>query len=98
MSNDAAQDDSGPIPFGDTQPGIDAQTLALINERFDRGRRRMQKLETAVEQVRLEVKDNTDLTKASVAAMKENTDLTREINDVFQVAKSGFLAVARFGR
>lgn len=85
------QDESGPIPFADTAPGVDedvplerrhdhhftAATLDAINARFARGAERMSRIE---------------------ASQAENTRLTRAFYEIFVTVESGLVAVARFGR
>jgi hypothetical protein len=87
-------DDSGPVPF-DGRPDEAATenptTIAAITARLNRGGERMARFEHRMKTLEESVKANTALTKA-------DHDMTSEVHEVILAVRSGFYALAKFGR
>lgn len=87
-------DQSDPIPFDPAHEDPlddDPTTIAAINARFARGTARMLRFEE-------ELRRNTEATKANGVALGENNAMTREMYEVWAMAKSGIEAFAKLGR
>lgn len=87
-------EESGPIPFDGRDDDLyeqDPTTAAAINARFARGTQRMARLEQ-------ELKRNTEATEANGIALAQNNEMTREMYEVWAMAKSGLEAIAKLGR
>lgn len=80
---------SGPMPLEARLS--DVETIRSINERFDRGRARMARMEAELQGMRTDLRANTSLTA-------EQNEMTAEMHEVWMTAKGGIATVAKFGR
>jgi len=87
-------DHSEPIPFDpDLEEKLrrDSPAVDAINKKFARGSERMRRFEAGLDH-------NTKVTEQTAKVLAENTEMTREMWEVWSTAKSGLEALAKLGR
>lgn len=66
------------------------EQISIIHDKLNHGERRMNTFETLIEENRVAHKANAD-------ALKENTDLTKEIKDILDLGKTFFKVLKYIG-